>query len=235
MKKKNNNGVLIGLLLGIIVMLLIFVALFATNTISFNSKKAPTSKQTKENSKQSIEKEENKEEQKKDNREEIIAKLKEKLTDETWVKDNLYSKENCFGQEVGISNRNLKFEILEDNKKNPIVIILDYSFEDFVVACYKVYIENDKVIAKLVDGGIGHPSHIGYYVDKAQGFVISNWGHMGDYTFTAYDVKNNEIEVYDKYECNTGQCEYEYKGDKKYNITEINKELNMNNINTYLK
>ena len=38
MEKKNNNGVLIGILIGIIVMLLVFVCLFATNTISFNTK-----------------------------------------------------------------------------------------------------------------------------------------------------------------------------------------------------
>ena len=235
MEKKNNNGILIGLLLGIIVMLLVFIALFTTNSISFNTKEASTTNKTKENNQQNDKKEENKEEQKKDNREEVINKLKEKLTDETWVKDNLYSKKNCFGQEVGISNRNLKFEVLEDNEKNPIVIILDYSIEDFVVACYKVYTDNNNVIAKLVDGGIGHPSHIGYSVDKKQGLVISSWGHMGDYTFTAYDVKNNEIKVYDKYECNTGQCEYEYKGDKTYNITEIDKELTKANLDTYLK
>ena len=38
MEKKNNNGVLIGLLIGIIIMLLVFVCLFATNTISLNTK-----------------------------------------------------------------------------------------------------------------------------------------------------------------------------------------------------
>ena len=58
---------------------------------------------------------------------------------------------------------------------------------------------------------------------------------MGNYTFTAYDVKNNETNVYDKYECTTGQCEYEYKGDKTYNITAIDKELTKTNLDTLLK
>ena len=38
MKKKNNNGTLIGLLIGIIIILLIVVGLFATNTLSLNTK-----------------------------------------------------------------------------------------------------------------------------------------------------------------------------------------------------
>ena len=58
---------------------------------------------------------------------------------------------------------------------------------------------------------------------------------MGNYTFTAYDVKNNETNVYDKYECTTGQCEYEYKGDKTYNIPAIDKELTKTNLDTLLK
>ncbi len=49
MEKKNNNGVLIGLLIGIIIMLLVFVGLFATNTISFNTKETSTPNQTTEN------------------------------------------------------------------------------------------------------------------------------------------------------------------------------------------
>ena len=49
MEKKNNNGVLIGLLIGIIIMVLIVVGLFATNTISFNTKETSTTNQEKEN------------------------------------------------------------------------------------------------------------------------------------------------------------------------------------------
>ena len=49
MEKKNNNGVLIGILIGIIVMLLIFVGLFATNTISFNTKEVSNNNQAEKN------------------------------------------------------------------------------------------------------------------------------------------------------------------------------------------
>ena len=49
MEKKNNNGVLIGILIGIIIMVLIVIGLFATNTISFNTKKTSTNNQEKEN------------------------------------------------------------------------------------------------------------------------------------------------------------------------------------------
>ena len=238
MEKKNNNGVLIGLLIGIIIMLLVFVCLFATNTISFNNKEV-TNNQTKENTRENNEEKSSKQnnnETQNNNREELIAKLKEKLTDEIWVKENLYSKKNCFGEDVKNLNQEIKFEVLEDNDNNPVVIVSDFSYENFLVACYKVYVENNIVVVKLVDGGIGHPGHTGYSVDKNQGLVISSWLHQGNYIFSAYDVKNNEIKLYDKYECvSSDTCTGEYKGDKKYNVTEIDKELTPDNINNYLK
>ena len=49
MEKKNNNGVLIGVLIGIIIMLLVFVCLFATNTISFNTKEVSNNNQEEKN------------------------------------------------------------------------------------------------------------------------------------------------------------------------------------------
>lgn len=242
MRKKNNNGILVGLLIGIILMLLIIIVLITTNTISFNTKKTNNNNQVTEkedsgnkDNNTSNQTTNNNESNNKNNREEVIKKLKEKLTNETWIKENLYSKKNCFGQEVNNLNHELTFEVLKDNENNPIVIVSDYSFDNFIVACYKVYVKNNEVVAKNVNDSIGHPSHVGFSIDKNQGLVITNWAHMGDYIFTAYDIKNDEIKVYDKYECKTGQCEYEYKGEKSYNISEISKKLTNDNINEYLK
>ena len=77
MEKKNNNGVLIGLLIGIIIMLLVFIGLFATNTISFNTKETTMNNQTKENnqSEKAI-KSNNTVEEKEISKKELVNKLK---------------------------------------------------------------------------------------------------------------------------------------------------------------
>ena len=59
MKKKNSNGTLIGLLIGIIIILLIVVGLFATNTLSLNTKEKNNSNETNEKSKANTEEKQN--------------------------------------------------------------------------------------------------------------------------------------------------------------------------------
>ncbi len=248
MEKKNNNGILIGLLIGIIVILLIVVGLFATNTISLNTKEVNNNNQAEKNDNQqkknenSIKKDTNTSNQtsneietKKNNRDEVISKLKEKLTNETWIKENLYSKKDCFGKEVNVPNQKLTFEVLKDKNNNPMIIVLDDAYENFIITTYKVYYDNGEIKAKNIFNVVKHPSHGSFEIDTTKNLVISTYAHMGIYSFQAYDVAEDEPKLYDEYKCETGQCEYEYKGEKTYNITDISKELTPDNVNTYLK
>ena len=127
--------------------------------------------------------------------------------------------------------------MLSNSQNNPIVIILNETSESFILTSYKVYYENGEVLAKNITDSISHPSHINITVDQEQGFVIYTYMHMGYYSLTGYDVKNNEIKIYDKYEyeCTTGECDYEYKGEKEYNAIYPEHELNITNINNYIK
>lgn len=236
MKEKSNRGIIIVLIGIIIVILVILCVLFATNVISLNINNQPKSKEnndvinTKENIDNTVDNENSY------NREDIILKLKEALSDNEWVKNNLYSKQDCFGNEVNSENQDLYFLTLYDEENNPIVIVLNSTYDNFISICYKVYFYNGDVVAKNITGSIGHPGHGGFSVDEKQGLVIYNFAHMGNYKFTAYDIKNEEIKIYDEYTCDTGNCDYEYKGNKKYdNFSPISTELTNDNINNYLK
>ena len=241
MEKKNNNGILIGLLIGIIIMLLVFIGLFTTNTISFNTKETDNNNQQNQNENSTNEENNisnqtnNDIEKETNNRDKIISMLKEKLTDENWVKENLYSKKDCFGQDVNVPNHKLTFEVLKDKNNNPMIIIFDDANENFIITTYKVYYENGEVKAKNIFGTVKHPSHGTFSIDTTKNLVISIFAHMGNYSFQAYDVTEDEPKLYDEYKCETGQCEYEYKGEKSYNIKGISKELTTDNLNTYLK
>ncbi|MBQ6495220.1 MAG: hypothetical protein IJI49_04385 [Bacilli bacterium] len=211
-----KNVVIIVLIVIIILLLSAFGFLVSTDVISFNkkSKEEPVIL--------------------KDNREMIVSKLKEALTDDEWVKENLYVKENCFGQKREKFSSVLKFEVIDDNNNNPIVIVDDYSIDDFISASFKVYFDGEKVVSKMI-GAVGHPGHSGFSIDKNQGLVVVVYGHMGNFVQLAYDVKGEEVTEYDEYRCDTGDCEYVYKGDKSYNLTDFSIELNDENVYKYVK
>ncbi|MBR3161137.1 MAG: hypothetical protein IKF19_00195 [Bacilli bacterium] len=234
-RSDSKGGLVVGILIGIIIMLVVGIGLVATNIVSFNGKASEKSENTETNNKQESEFETDEEKRVTTDREEAVTKLKEVLTNDTWVKENLYSKKNCFGEDASDANHELTFEVLTDDNSNPIVIVLDDAPNDFIRDAFKVYYYNGEVKVKKVIDGMVHPGHGGFIVDIKQNLVIVEWGHMGDYAFTAYDVKSDEIKKYDEYRCDTGNCEYEYKGEKIYNTTGIDKKLNVDNINTYLK
>ena len=169
------------------------------------------------------------------NYDKVVAKLKDSLMNSDWVNENLYSKKNAFGDFVDRTEQELKFEVLRDSKSNPIVIVEDISYDKALIVCYKVFVDNDSVIIKNVTGNIGHSGHMEFGIDKNQGIVFYNWMHMGNYSFKAYDVKEKEITIYDEYNCNTGKCEEEYKGNKTYSFSNISLEFNKDNIEKYVK
>ena len=173
--------------------------------------------------------------QQQSNYDKVVSKLKDALTDSNWINENLYSKENVFGNSIDRTDQELKFEVLHDSKNYPIVIVEDISYDKALIVCYKVFVDNDSVIVKNITGDIGHSGHMHFGIDKNQGIVFYIWMHMGNYSFKAYDVKEKEIKVYDEYNCNTGRCEEQYKGNKTYNESNISIEMNNENIENYVK
>jgi hypothetical protein len=235
MEKKTNSGIIV--LMGIIIVVLaILCVLFATNIISLNinlkskNDESSDSVNIDDNINDAINDENNYD------RDEIILKLKEALTDDEWVKNNLYSKINCFGEEVDDENQNLFFLTFSYEENNPIVLVENSTIDDFILILYKVYFSNGTVMVENVTGDVKHPSQGQFSIDESQGLVVYEYAHMGYYTFTAYDIKSDKITTYDTYKCDTGNCDYEYKGDKQYNsLSYIKTELTSENISNYLK
>lgn len=225
-KQKSNKGVIV-LLTIIIIILLALCVLFATDTIVLNTN-------NKDDATDQVESQPEEIIDTVDTKEEAAKKLKEKLTDEEWVKNNLYSKKNCFGESVSSANHELTFAVLTDSNDNPMVVVLDKADANFIMTAYRVYFDNGDIKVDNV-GGVNHPSHVNYSIDAGQGLVITEYAHMGNYIFTAYNVKNKEITNFDKYECKTSNCEYKYEGNNIYKLSDITLKLNAENINDNIK
>jgi len=243
MEKKSNKGVVISLLIVIAVLIGSITYMFVSGTVIFNTdNNKDNENKTEEKEDNNIEtgKEENeptdediKAEESKVSRDEIVNELKVALTSDIWIKENLYSKKDCFENQVEVNEQKLWFSVLYDNENNPIVIVLNNTEESFIKVVYRVMYKEGQIVAESVQNYVSHPSHEEFKVDKSQGLVINIYGHMNYYKFKAYDVKTDKIEIYDEYSCYL--CEYEYVGDKSYDLQDISLELNSTNINSYVK
>lgn len=234
--KDKKNLVLIVIIV-IIVLLTILCSSLVKNNLSSKTNQTTKKKETEINEEPSPKKEEEPQvetTEKYYSKEYITSSIREKLTNYNWIKENLYSKVDCFNNQVGEGTQELYFVVLSDENDNPFVIVSNDTDDKFIRSIYKVYFKDREVLVKNITGNIGHPGHIYFEIDKDQGIVAGIWGHMGNYKFTAYNVKNEEIEIYDEYSCQTGDCEYEYKGEKEYNLSPIDIKLTTSNINKYL-
>ena len=231
MEKKNNKWVII-LLIIIIIILGGLCYLFATDKITFNQSKDEI---IQENAK----KDDINNEQQSDNntaREEYLSELKKVLSDRTWINNNLL-KESCFGEEINNSDSiELKFSII-DNDGNLIVIVHAYNYgeesDNWINSVYRIFYNGSDVVSELVSSM--HPGHGGFSIDVNQGYIISDYIHMGENNVTIYDVKGDEIKkvysnkINDSSERSTKLAEYNIKD------SSISIKLDNDNINMYIK
>ena len=77
-----------------------------------------------------------------------------------------------------------------------------------------------------------------YYVKyNGQWGIVSDREGLFEREEIAIYTSDEELKIYDKYEyeCTTVECDYEYKGEKEYNAIYPEHELNITNINNYIK
>ena len=195
MEKKNNNGVLIGLLIGIIVMLLVFVCLFATNTISFNSKN--TNDKTKGT---------NKEVNEKNNTltgDEAVKLIKTKLNFVVEYFDTLQvpcGDDAEIDNSVPFKNGNPYYKSKQFSSYNELnEYLLQYMSQDIISQhkFYKkeYYLEKDGSLYCLMSGkGSGDPR---VYVPEKTKYLVNNISTNSiDFTITVYyeapsNISNN--------------------------------------------
>lgn len=226
--EKSGKGLIIAIIIVLIV--LILCLLYVTGMINFND----SDNRNEGSSTKTVEKNDKDNKKEEISREEIVSKLKESLNNQEWVQENLYPKVNCFGEEIRNIDHHFTFTLVQDKNNNPIVVVLEKDDENFILACYRVFYNGEKIIAESITGNTEHPANVYFKVDKEQGLVLYNWAHMGEYSFISFDIKDKKINVYDRYNCDD-DCPYEYKGDKTYNPSDISIDLNESNIETYIK
>lgn len=229
----NNNNKLIIFLMGLIIIILsIFCFLLASGYLVVSNKNNNNIDDKPNN----IENSENCINNEITTRNDVIKILKTKLTDTNWVRNNLYSNTNCFKNDVDINEKqNLKFVVINPNNENPYVVVENKTDDLFISTVYKVYFDGKDVVVKNITDTISHPQHVVNYIDVERGYFIHEYGHMGYYKFTSYNLNVSEFSILDDYNCTTGDCDYNYEGSSNYNMSLFEIELNTDNVNKYLK
>lgn len=225
MKKKNNNGTLIGLLIGIIIILLIVVGLFATNTISFNTKEKNSSNKTTNNT------EEKQNTSNNDIYQEVINQYKEiinsNLSDEeiNQEKYNYASYTDC-GTYQCLKENKWYYTYYDIDKDNHDELLISYDSDNkhFVTTIYTNDGTNIKEVAK-------YWSRNRLYGIYDNGLIVTNGS--GGATLEGYSFQTIDKSTDKDYEVNYNNSEIEsiidMKTEKKadYNTVE---ELLSDNI-----
>ena len=190
MRKKNNNRSIIGLLIGIIVILLIVVALFATNTISFNTKETSTNNQTKENTQES-EKENNNNEtiENKKIYSKVLDEYKNAIKDEDNISNYKLINERAmhyyFSQKGTKDEFNFKYSFFDINKDGIDELIINNSIID--IFSY----DGNKIIRLFEDNAscLGERCTIDLYDDGT--ILFRGSGGASQYYLSFYNINKN--------------------------------------------
>lgn len=168
-----------------------------------------------------------------------IKKLKESLADENWLKENVYLKEDVFGEEIKSSEeRKITFAVLNiDNNKAPIVIVQTIiedklSVQSFIVSCLNQIIKCEPIAESTC-----HIGHIAFQVSTNK--VSMEYAHMGEYDYDVYDISYTGKNLIDSGEGEIQNADEGYMAldniDQKYNLSPIDIKLTSDNIEKHIK
>ena len=110
------------------------------------------------------------------------------LEDEQWIRENVYMKKTCFGEEF-TGNQELTYEILRDD----LALVQAFSYDDngFGVQIFLIGYKDGKVqVISCPEDEPAHPGHGGFGVDKDNLILVNYWMHQGSLKYTAYKIDN---------------------------------------------
>lgn len=146
----------------------------------------------------------------------VPENFKKYLLDYNWVKENLYLKENYFGENIDSNEeQTILFAKVSDTMG---FIVTEYLGDEDCSRCVLLLYEKDKVNVKEID-----PTWTcrgSFKIDLDNNVIIKFYAHMGSITTDIYKINNNNVEkIYELYKFDDPLYEKEFKCNEK-NITE---------------
>lgn len=165
-----------------------------------------------------------------------ILELKAALNNNTWLKENVYMKKDCFSGEISSSVQQiLTFSVAQIDGEYPIVFVQAESDEVISKQVFIVrYSDKDGVYVESLTKSSVHQSHEGFKTDG--NVIIEEYGHMGYCSYDIYEVTNSTINKIDSIEPIESNDYHELdEAESKYDFEYIENELNSTNIDEYLQ
>lgn len=169
-----------------------------------------------------------------ENRDQAIQELKKALTNKAWINENLYLKENIFGEKILESEEQyISFEVIDnENEKAPIIVVQTEVKNSKQVSIIRY--KNDEVNVKKWTTQNG--SRTTYEIKD--NILIECWMAMGDWSYEVYTVdemSEEQIEAHEGSLVNEEDYTELEKITEKYSTKQISKELNDTNVDRYIK
>lgn len=171
-------------------------------------------------------------------RDEAIDKLKEALTNEKWIKENLYMKKSFLDDKISEDTEQLiTFAVINnEDEKTPIVVVqteTNLDTENSKQLSIIRYKDNKLDIDNL---GVQNGDFVNYNIKD--NILIGSWQGRGGWDYVVYKINKSKAEEIEK---NSGLDTEEEESTevenivKKYSAKPISKKLNNSNVEKYIK
>ncbi len=159
------------------------------------------------------------------------------LSDQTWIKDNLYLKTDCFNKAINSDEKQtVKFiKISEENWSAPVVLVYTECDSRQSNQCYVLTYQNGNIEVKSMDDRPSSKSHTSYKVNKSDKIIFKESQYSEGEYYNIYNITEEGIQNICSIKRNNQVVDTNMVYKYYYNDKEINENQYNSIINQYIK
>lgn len=168
--------------------------------------------------------------------------FKEKLSDEDWVKNNLYMKKDCFGKNISVDTRQFPrfVKVNEEGFNTPIVIVYTECAANSSNQCYVLTYNDGEVEVKVLNESSNHLSHTQYDLNIRKKELYKSTKYTESETYEIYNITDKGLAISHTLKMkiqtvNSQQIKYYYDNNKEISAQEYNNIKEEHSIQTARK
>lgn len=159
------------------------------------------------------------------------------LSDQTWIKDNLYLKTDCFNKTIDNNEKQtVKFiKINEENWSAPVVLVYTECDSRQSNQCYILTYKDGNIEVKSMDDRASSKSHTSYKVNKSDKIIFKESQYSEGEYYDIYSITEEGIQNICSIKRNNQVVDTNMVYKYYYNDKEINENQYNSIMNQYIK
>lgn len=165
-----------------------------------------------------------------------IVRIEQLLSNETWLKSNIYLKEDCFGNQIQSNVKQKMYFIKKDIEtyEIPIIIIKVECIDANSSRCYALTYNNGEVKVNPLGDKVDHISHVEYNMDSTSEIIYKKTQYSDEETYDIYSISDKELKKISTISMKNKIIDSTTKNIYYYNENECTEDQYTNEKNKYI-